>query len=232
MTEPSDDRRVRSFVRRDGRVTAAQRRALDSSSDRFYLRDSATWSARINPEAKPLIMEIGCGNGGTIIRSACAHPATNFLGVETYSAGLGTILQSIEKRQLSNLRLIGNDVIEVIETLPSGPILDEVWIFFPDPWPKKRHHKRRLITATFLDRLARILKSHGVVKIATDWENYAEQISEAACKSRLLTKATAEEVYVRPKWREPTRFETTAHSRGRAIFDFLLVKRLPNGGVT
>ena len=168
---------IRSFTLRRGRFTRAQRHAFDHLMSAFGVPYASTPIdlARIFDRDAPTILEIGCGMGETTIAIAQARPDINFLGVEVFTAGVGALLKGIGERGLTNVRIVHHDAVEVVRDMIAFSALAGVHVFFPDPWPKKRHHKRRLLQPAFVAVLADRLEPQGYVHCATDWEDYAQQ---------------------------------------------------------
>jgi tRNA (guanine-N7-)-methyltransferase len=220
---PSADapRRIRSFVRRNGRMTSGQARALrelwplygiDFSPEPLDLD-------RIFGRNAPRTLEIGFGNGEALLAMATQRAERDFLGIEVHEPGVGHALLGVQAAHLTNVRVARHDAVEVLRHQIEDGALDEILIFFPDPWPKKRHHKRRLIQATFVEVLAQKLRPDGVLRVATDWQNYAEHILETLnCCTRL--RNCAEQFAQRPAIRPLTRFERRGHRLGHAVWDF------------
>jgi len=213
-------RPIRSYVLRQGRVTDAQRRARDSLLPRFGIPfaraplDLDRAFGRIAPK----ILEIGFGMGDTTADIAGRHPENDYLGVEVHSPGVGALLQRIEKLGLANVRVIQHDAVEVLEHMLPPASLAGVHLFFPDPWPKKRHHKRRLIQPPFISLLASRLKPDGIVHAATDWEDYAQQIlAVLSAEPRLANTATG--FAPRPGYRPLTKFEQRGLKLGHDVWD-------------
>ena len=176
MIEPS---RIRSFVLRAGRTTAGQQRAIDKLGPQFlipYQNGNLDLVKAFNGSTKPKILEIGFGMGETTAKIAALRKEDDFLGIEVHLPGVGALLKLIGENQLSNLRLIRHDAVEVLENMIAPGVLDGIHIYFADPWHKKRHHKRRLIQAKFVKLLASRLRVGGYLHLATDWHNYAEQM--------------------------------------------------------
>ncbi|AOB29711.1 tRNA (guanine-N7)-methyltransferase [Bordetella sp. H567] len=217
---------IRSFVHRRGHITQGQRDALE--------RLLAQWSIpyaprRLDPNAifgrqAPTILEIGFGMGETTERIALDRPGDNFLGVEVFNAGVGSMLKRIEASALRNVRIIQHDAVEVLRDMIAPDSLDGVHIYFPDPWPKKRHHKRRLIQAPFVALLASRVKPGGYIHCATDWEHYAQQMLEVLGAEPLL-RNTANGYAPRPEFRPQTKFETRGLRLGHGVWD-LMFKRV------
>lgn len=170
--------RIRSFVRREGRVTVRQRRALELLWNDYVIElDKGAVLTDIFPNG-PITLEIGFGMGASLAKMATDQPEMNFLGVEVHRPGVGSLLADIEALKLSNVRVVCADVIDVLHSFIPKASLDRILIFFPDPWHKKRHHKRRLVQVEFIETLKTRLKEKGILHMATDWENYAEHMCE------------------------------------------------------
>ena len=220
-------RPIRSYVLRQGRMTDAQRRALESLWPRYgvTLGNDRLDLVAIFRRAAPVVLEIGFGSGEALVDFAAAHPEQDFIGVEVHRPGVGGLLLKLENANIRNVRVIRADVGDVLMRLSPGS-LDGVHIFFPDPWPKKRHHKRRLMQPMFARCLRDALKSGGYVHCATDWENYAAQILEVLESTPGLENAAGAGVYVeRPGSRRPTRFEQRGLAAGRVVRDLLFRRR-------
>jgi tRNA (guanine-N7-)-methyltransferase len=220
-------RRIRSYVLRGGRITVAQERALATLWPRFGLELKGApldLDAAFGRRA-PRTLEIGFGTGEVLARLAAAHPEIDHLGIEVHRAGIGRLLLEAERLDLANLRIVCHDAVEVLErTRPES--FDLILVFFPDPWHKKRHHKRRLIDETFVARLAEVLRPDGVLRLATDWQDYAEQMRRVcdACPS-LRSLADAGGYVARPDFRPPTRFERRGERLGHPVWDLAYRKR-------
>lgn len=177
-------RRVRSFVLREGRLTPAQKRALDTLLPRY----GAPAEGVLDPPAlfgrrAPVVLEIGFGDGEVLATLAARHPERDFLGIEVHRPGVGRLLQRLEGDGLDNVRVVCADAVEVLRDRVPPASLDRVNVFFPDPWPKKRHHKRRLIQPPFVALLARALRPGGILHLATDWADYAAHMREVMAES-------------------------------------------------
>jgi tRNA (guanine-N7-)-methyltransferase len=181
-------RHIRSFVRRDGRMTDAQRRVLEELWPSIGLPVEAGMLdfTKIFARDAGVIIEIGFGSGASLLEIARAHPDKNFIGIETYQPGLGTLLLGIEEHSLTNLRLFYADAVDVLTQCIPDNSLDGLQIFFPDPWPKRRHHKRRLIQTPFVELMTKKLKTSGIFHLATDWEHYAQQMMAVLSESEQL----------------------------------------------
>jgi tRNA (guanine-N7-)-methyltransferase len=178
------NRPIRSFVLRQGRTTPAQTRALEQ----LYPKYGLAFSQQKIKSEKPLVLEIGSGMGETTIEIAKAHPEVDFVAVEVHGPGVGSLLNRIEAEQLKNLRVIRHDAVDVLEHMVADGSLAAIHLFFPDPWPKKRHHKRRLVQPAFAALAARKLAPGGVLHAATDWPDYADWMAEVFSQEALLEK--------------------------------------------
>ncbi|MCP5278005.1 MAG: tRNA (guanosine(46)-N7)-methyltransferase TrmB [Thiobacillus sp.] len=219
-------RSIRSFVLRAGRMGTGQMRALEELGPRFLIPYSAApldLNAAFGREA-PKVLEIGFGMGTATAAIAQAHPETDYLGVEVHTPGVGALLKSIGELGLTNLRIVQHDAVEVLEHMLPDASLDGVHIFFPDPWHKKRHHKRRLIQPDFVARLARKLKPGGYLHLATDWSDYAQQMLDVLSADPTLAN-TAQGYAPRPEYRPLTKFEQRGVRLGHGVWD-LIYKRL------
>jgi tRNA (guanine-N7-)-methyltransferase len=213
---------IRSFVIRAGRITPAQQRALDELWPGFGVEYSPAPldASALFGRAAPRTVEIGFGNGDNLLQLAAAHPERDFLGIEVHRSGVGRVLLGLASRQLRNVRLICHDAVEVLERqLPAGSV-EEILILFPDPWPKKRHHKRRLIQAPFATLAASRLAPGGVLRLATDWQPYALQMLETLAAIPQLANLASDGGFApRPAEREPTRFERRGERLGHEVWD-------------
>ncbi len=206
-------RKIRSFVRRPGRLTPAQEAAID-----LWLPEYAYPSERL-ADAKRTVMEIGFGNGQALIHMAQAEPEAHLIGVEVHPPGVGRLLLALKSQGIDNVSVAMTDAVELLEQVIAPKSLDEVRIYFPDPWPKKKHHKRRLIQAPFIQLLAEKLKPQGRVHLATDWMPYAEWMEEVFAESDLYEKVPNAHHH-RPK----THFQKRGERRGHAIVDLIYVR--------
>jgi tRNA (guanine-N7-)-methyltransferase len=223
-------RPIRSFVLRAGRMTAAQERALAELWPSFGLDFDGRLldlDAAFGRRA-PRCLEIGFGTGEVIGALAAADPRTDFLGIEVHRPGVGRLLLQVRERALANVRIICHDAVEVLASALPNASFDTILIFFPDPWHKKRHHKRRLIDAAFVDLLADKLRPDGVLRLATDWQEYAEQMLAVCTACARLTSLDARGGYVeRPEFRAPTRFERRGERLGHGVWDLAYRKSPP-----
>ena len=222
-------RSIRSFVTRAGRITAAQQRALAA----LWPKYGVDFAARpLEPRTlfsrtAPCTLEIGFGNGENLLALAAAHPERDFLGIEVHRPGVGRLLLGLEARALGNVRVICHDAVEVLEQQIAPGSLAEILILFPDPWPKKRHHKRRLLQEPFAEVLASRLSRGGVLRLATDWQPYALQMLEVLSAVRGLENLAADRAFSdRPLERAPTRFERRGERLGHTVWDLCFRRAL------
>ncbi|HHL4077492.1 tRNA (guanosine(46)-N7)-methyltransferase TrmB [Burkholderia sola] len=223
---PLHRRRIRSFVTRAGRVSTGQRRALDEFGPRFvvpYAPELPDWNAIFGRSA-PRILEIGFGMGASTAEIAAHRPGDDFLGVEVHEPGVGALLKLIGEQDLTNIRIIQHDAVEVLEHMIAPESLDGVHIFFPDPWHKARHHKRRLIQPPLVAHLASRLKPGAYLHCATDWQNYAEQMLDVLGAEPTLEN-TAADYAPRPGYRPVTKFERRGLRLGHGVWDLVFRKR-------
>ena len=212
----------RSYRLRGVRITPAQQEARDSLWAKFGVefQESEIDLGTLFPSAQPIVMDIGYGMGEATWQIAKANPSTNYLGIEVHMPGVGKLMARLDEYELTNVRLIERDVFEVFYYMVKDSSLDGVHLFFPDPWPKKRHFKRRIVNERFLSDVAAKLKPGGYLHIATDWVPYAEWIKEVFSQTKLFTGGVVE----RPDWRPLTRFEGQGISKDHAVNDFRFLK--------
>ena len=227
MTNDVPAPRIRSFVVRAGRIGPGQVRALTELAPRFVLPFVATGPvdfAVAFDRAAPLVVEIGFGMGSTTAVMAAAAPERNLLGIEVHPPGVGALLQRIDEAGLANVRIVQHDAVEVLESMIAPGSLAAVHVFFPDPWHKKRHHKRRLIQPEFVRLLASRLAPGATLHCATDWEPYAAQMLEVLTAAPSLVNAIASGFAPRPASRPLTKFEQRGLDRGHGVWDLLFTK--------
>ena len=228
MNPQTHPRGVRSFVLRAGRMTAGQQRAIDLLWPRFGLDfiDAPCDLDALFGRRAARIVEMGFGNGANLIQMAGRQPDVDFLGIEVHRPGVGRVLLEVERLALGNVRVSNHDAVEVIGGQLSEGSLDEVLVLFPDPWHKKRHHKRRLLNEAFVAMLASRLKPGGVLRTATDWEPYAIAMLEVLGGCAALENMAADGGYSpRPPSREPTRFERRGERLGHGVWDLAFRRR-------
>ena len=219
-------RGIRSFVLRAGRTTEAQTRALATLGPRWIVPFADTtldWSAVFDRTA-PRVLEIGFGMGDATAQIAASRPDTDFVGVEVHPPGVGALLQRIEAAQLGNLRIVQHDAVQVLRQMIAPRSLDGLHIYFPDPWPKKRHHKRRLIQPEFVQLAVSRLRPGGYLHCATDWQPYAEHMLNVLRGEPGLTN-TAADYAPRPDWRPVSKFERRGLKLGHGVWDLMFTAR-------
>ncbi|MCW5222022.1 tRNA (guanosine(46)-N7)-methyltransferase TrmB [Verminephrobacter aporrectodeae subsp. tuberculatae] len=224
---PFHPRTIKSFVRRAGRGTAGQARAVEELGPRFVLpyAPAALDTVAAFGRSAPLVLEIGFGMGEATAHIAGLRPEDDFLCCEVHEPGVGALLKRMREQQLTNIRIVQHDAVEVIgHMLPEG-CLDGVHIFFPDPWHKKKHHKRRLIQPPLVARLAARIRPGGYLHCATDWQSYAEQMLQVLGAEHLL-RNTAAGFAPRPDYRPRTKFEHRGLRLGHGVWDVLFVRRI------
>jgi len=227
-TEPAagHPRHVRSFVMRRGHLSDAQRNAHASLLPRYGVPDGEgpIDFAALFGRSAPVVLEVGFGMGHTTVEIAAARPDTDFLGVEVYTPGVGSLLRTLEERGLRNVRVIQRDAVEVLRDRIAPGALAGVHVYFPDPWPKTRHHKRRLIQPPFVAELVARIAPGGYLHCATDWEPYAAQMLEVLSAEPAL-RNTADGFAQRPGWRPLTKFEQRGLRLGHGVRDLMFVRR-------
>jgi tRNA (guanine-N7-)-methyltransferase len=219
-------REIRSFVLRQGRMSPAQQRALDTLLPKYGIprsKEPVDFARAFGREA-PVVLEIGFGMGDTTAAIARAQPGTDFVGIEVHAPGVGALLRRLEGDGVTNVRVIQHDAVEVIRDMIAPASLAGIHVFFPDPWPKKRHHKRRLLQQGFVALLAGRLRSGGTLHVATDWEDYAQAILEVLTAEPLLVN-TAADFAPRPPYRPLTKFEQRGLRLGHGVRDLIFRRR-------
>jgi len=219
---------IPSFVRRKGRISKAQKRALDSLWPRYGIEvDKVLDLDALFGRQAEKHLEIGFGRGDALVTMATAHPEHDYIGIDIYRPGIGYLLLQIEAAELTNVRVICADAVEVLQQYLPPHCLDAVYLFFPDPWPKQRHHKRRLVQADFLKLLAQRLKSGAIFHLATDWENYAEQmLAELEAAPDFINSMQEGGFAPRPPERPLTKFEQRGLRLGHGVWDLVYQRRL------
>ncbi len=219
---------IRSYVLRQGRMTKAQELAFESAWPKFgidYQNQTLDMKETFDAPEQPLVLEIGFGNGKSLADMAEENPELNYLGVEVHGPGVGSLLMEIESRSLSNLRCMRHDAIEVLQNMLPEQSLETVQLFFPDPWPKKKHHKRRIVKKEFLGLVTSRLKSGGRFHMATDWWPYAEDAMEVLSAYEGLSNTMGEGQFSeRPVHRPKTKFETRGENLGHGVWDLIFQK--------
>jgi tRNA (guanine-N7-)-methyltransferase len=215
-------REIRSFVVRAGRMTVAQERAWRDLWPAWGVENASTPLdfAALFGRTAPVTFEIGFGNGESLVALACAHPDRNFVGLEVHPPGVGHLLLRCEAERIENVRVICEDAVQVLQQRVPDGSLDEVLLYFPDPWPKKRHHKRRIVQPPFVDLVVRKLNPGGVLRMATDWQPYAEHmLATARANAQLRNESASGDFVPRPASRPVTRFERRGQRLGHGVWD-------------
>ncbi len=219
-------RKIQSFVKRSGRLTEGQKLGLTELWPAFGV-DIGTQMLDLEglfTKSQPIVLEIGFGNGDSLLEMATNEPQTNFLGIEVYEAGVGRLINEANKRQLSNLKVIKEDAVEVLKNHIADASFAGFQLYFPDPWHKKKHHKRRLVQAEFMSLIASKLIPGGFVHMATDWENYAEQMMEVLEAHLSFKNTLGAHIYSpRPERRPITKFEQRGERLGHGVWDLLFI---------
>lgn len=222
---PEHYRRVVSFTPRGGRMNPVQKRAFDAHAAAWY-RETTDLGEQLDPTAlfgrrAPLVIEIGSGMGESTAAMAAARPEINLLAVEVYRPGIAQTMHHLARAGVETVRILRADAVPVLDELVAPGSVDEIWLFFPDPWPKTRHHKRRIVTPDFVHLVATRLRPGGTFRLATDWEPYAEVMLDV-CSAEPLLRNRFGGFAPRPPFRPRTRFEQRGLGEGRAIFDLEL----------
>lgn len=220
-------RRIRSFVLRQGRLTKGQERALETGWPQFgieYTPEPLDFKLAFGRSDSKKILEIGFGMGDATAKIARTLPDCDFLAVEVHTPGVGGLLKLMQEGDIANIRIIQHDAVEVLENMLSGQSLDGVHIFFPDPWHKKRHHKRRLIQAEFVKLLCAKLKVGAYIHVATDWQEYAEWVLEVLSAEQMLQN-TAQDYAEKPSYRPLTKFENRGIKLGHGVWDLVFIRK-------
>lgn len=230
--EALKNRHIRSFVMRRGHISAAQKRAIEETFPRYqieYRPETLDFTAAFGREAD-MVLEIGCGMGETTAAIAAAHPEVNFLGCEVFVAGVGALAKRLDEMGLENVRIVRHDAVEIVRDMIPENSLAGVHIYFPDPWRKARHHKRRLVAQPFIGMLASRIRPGGYIHCATDWENYSEQMLEVLEGEPLLEnlhgKGNFSPVMGNPLCERPrTKFQARGERLGYGIWDLVYIRR-------
>ncbi len=224
MTEVKYLRKIQSFVRRSGRISKAQSIGLNELWHDYGvdLNEKKLDFNKLFLSKNNVTLEVGFGNGDSLLEMAIDQPNQNFLGIEVYEAGVVRLINEANKNKLSNLKIIKDDAVEVLTNNILDDSISHFQLFFPDPWHKKKHHKRRIVQISFLDLLSNKLKKDGIVHIATDWENYAEHIMELLESHSHFKNCAGDHMYsLRPKNRPLTKFENRGQKLGHGVWDII-----------
>ncbi len=224
MTEVKYLRKIQSFVKRSGRLSKAQSTGLNELWGDYgvNINEKILNFDELFLNKNDITLEVGFGNGDSLLEMAIQQPDQNFLGIEVYEAGVGRLINEASKNNLSNLKIIKEDAVEILTNNISDNSLSCFQLFFPDPWHKKKHHKRRIVQTSFLDLLSKKLKNNGIAHIATDWENYAEHIMDTLESHPHFKNCAGDHIYsVRPKNRPLTKFENRGQKLGHGVWDII-----------
>ena len=226
LSESIKPRKIRSFIRRQGRVTPGQQQALEKHWDKYCLDPLIDYDlTEVFGRTAPAIVEIGFGNGESLAEMAAAHPELNYIGIEVHRPGVGHLILQLEQRGLNNVRIFCHDAIEILEQRIADNSLAGMHLFFPDPWPKKRHHKRRIVRPEFITLLLRKLEKGGYFHAATDWEHYAGQMLEVlSAANGLKNTSSTDDFCQRPDYRPMTKFENRGLRLGHGVWDLIFTK--------
>lgn len=218
--------RIRSFIRRQGRATSGQKQALDNHWDKYCLPPAAELNlTEAFGRQVPLIIEIGFGNGSSLADMAEANPHNNYLGIEVHRPGVGHLMMLLEQRGINNVRIYHHDAIEILEQKIPDASVSGVHLFFPDPWHKRRHHKRRIVRPSFVELLHKKLIIGGYFHAATDWKDYAKDMLGVLGNSQLLSNSSPTQDYCpRPEYRPLTKFENRGLNLGHGVWDLIFKK--------
>ncbi len=229
VAEPEKHRSIRSFVLRQGRLTSGQQHALETCWQRFGITPTGSEPLdldRLFQRSAPRVLEIGFGDGESLATMVQAHPETDFLGIEVHRPGVGRLLMQAKVLKLDNLRVICMDAVDVLTLYIPNACLDRIQIFFPDPWPKKRHHKRRLIQTDFVKLLGQKLKPGAYLHLATDWKHYAQHMLAVLEEQEdFINTARNGGFAARPDYRRLTKFERRGQNLGHEIHDLIFQYR-------
>lgn len=220
-------RRIRSFVKREGRLTLGQERALENLFPLYGLpfQETQLDLDKVFKRTAPRILEIGFGNGTSLSEMAEKNPEQDYIGIEVHRPGVGNLLKQIEELSLTNLRVSNDDAIEVLNTMIGDESLDAVYLFFADPWHKSRHYKRRIVQDDFVALLREKLKVGGIFHMATDWEDYAKHMLRVMNKSEGFENTAGKDQYLpRPEYRPVTKFEKRGQRLGHGVWDLIFKK--------
>ncbi len=220
-------RQIKSFVQRQGRLTKGQAQAIEQLWKHFglELRDELLDFRAIFGTDLPVTLEIGFGNGQSLADMAQAEPQRGFIGIEVHRPGVGQLLQRIQKDKLENIRVISADAHDVLQQMVPAESLDRIQLFFPDPWPKKKHHKRRILNDAFATLAASRLIPGGLLHMATDWEDYANAALAVLEQHADFSNTVEDGFCPRPKWRPQTKFERRGERLGHEVWDLIFTKR-------
>jgi len=219
-------RRIRSFVKREGRMTSAQNHALTELLPQYGVSDplQAVDLEQLFQRNAPCYLEVGFGMGDSLLEIAETHPQNNYLGIEVHRPGVGRLLIALDNKQLTNLRLINHDAVEVLQHAVPENSLDGVYLFFPDPWHKKKHHKRRIVQPGFVQQVRHCLKPGGLFHLATDWQHYAEHMMDVLSTAEGFNNTAGNKNYADRGSRPETKYERRGQRLGHEVWDLVFSK--------
>lgn len=228
ITSPDGYRKIRSFVRREGRITPSQQRALHELWPRYGVdvEDSVLDLVSLFGRRAPVILEIGFGNGRSLAEIASTNQQQDYIGIDVHRPGVGSLLLQLQESGTNNVRVICNDAVQVLQKNIADKSLDAVLLFFPDPWPKKRHHKRRIVQPDFIELVRTRLKVNGQLHMATDWQDYAEHMLAVMSANPGFVNMAPDKSYAeRPDCRPMTKFEQRGRKLGHGVWDLIFVRQ-------
>ena len=227
MTETKHLRPIKTYVVRGGRLTGSQQKAINELWSLYGLdkEQGVINSAEVFGNDNPLVFEIGFGMGDSLVQMGKEHPQQNFIGVDVHPPGIGNLLKKVTEERVTNIRVFQDDAKEILQECIADNSLATVQIFFPDPWHKKRHHKRRLIQTGFMEELLPKIKKHGVIHLATDWQNYAEQMMEVLSECKQLKNQFGANNFATKHDRPTTKFQRRGERLGHGVWDLVFKKK-------
>ena len=225
-TPQTKNHRIRSFILRQGRATAGQKLAIETLWDKYCLDPNQNYDFKhLFNNDTPIIVEIGFGNGDSLAKMAAANPEQNYLGIEVHKPGVGHLMLLLEQQQLTNVKIYHHDAIEILEHHIPNHSLKGVQLFFPDPWQKRRHHKRRIVSPQFLALLSKKLQHDGYFHAATDWQHYAKDMLKIlSAHSDFINTSLSKDYCLRPNYRPLTKFEQRGVRLGHGVWDLIFKK--------
>lgn len=222
QNEQSPFRKIRSFIRRQGRITQGQQFALNNYWEKYCLDPNQKLDkSLVFGRDAPLFLEIGFGNGECLSQIASENPEKDYIGIEVHRPGVGHLIMQLEQKNLRNVRIYFHDAVDVLTHNLLENSLSGIHLFFPDPWPKKKHHKRRIVQPDFLDLIAKKLKSGGYFHAATDWENYAEHMFDVLSDNQNFSNTSTNTFCEKPSYRPLTKFEQRGLRLGHGVWDLI-----------
>lgn len=227
QVSPIQTKRIRSFILRQGRLTTGQQHAIDHYWENYVLEPEHNYDLdTVFGRQAPRILEIGFGNGDSLLQMAINHPENDYIGIEVHRPGVGHLLLQLNEHNLNNVRIYCHDAVDILEHKIADHSLAGVQLFFPDPWHKVRHHKRRIVRSDFVALLTRKLQANGYFHAATDWQNYAEHMLAVLSAEPLMHNTSPTQDYCpRPDYRPLTKFENRGLRLGHGVWDLIFIRR-------